>query len=56
MLILPPGHLVEVNRLVSGLEHGAQAPTREIFLKGAGLLFKGNPMAYLTPLQILVRP
>jgi DNA-binding transcriptional MerR regulator len=31
-------------------------PTREVYLKGPGMLFKGNPKNYLTEIQILVRP
>ena len=30
-----------------------QLPTREIFLKGPGLIFKGNPNNYLTEIQVL---
>jgi effector-binding domain-containing protein len=27
-------------------------PTREVFLKGPGLIFKGNPRNYLTEIQL----
>ena len=30
-------------------------PTREVYLKGPGMIFKGNPRNYLTEIQILVR-
>ena len=30
-----------------------QLPTREIFRKGPGLIFKGNPNNYLTEIQVL---
>lgn len=30
------------------------SPSREIYLKGPGILFKGNPQKYLTELQFLV--
>lgn len=30
-------------------------PSREIYLKGPGLIFKGNPRNYVTELQVLVR-
>jgi DNA-binding transcriptional MerR regulator/effector-binding domain-containing protein len=35
-----------------GLE--AQAPIREIYVKGPGMIFKGNPKKYLTEIQIFV--
>jgi len=37
-------------------EHGlqVQTPSREIYLKGPGMLLRGNPKNYLTELQLLV--
>jgi DNA-binding transcriptional MerR regulator len=32
----------------------AATPTREIYLKGPGMIFKGNPKKYLTEIQVLV--
>jgi effector-binding domain-containing protein len=32
-----------------------QLPTREIYHKGPGMLFRGNPKRYLTEIQMLVR-
>lgn len=34
----------------------AECPTREVYLKGPGLIFRGNPKKYLTEIQILVHP
>jgi DNA-binding transcriptional MerR regulator/effector-binding domain-containing protein len=34
----------------------AEMPTREVYLKGPGMIFKGNPKRYLTEIQVLVRP
>jgi DNA-binding transcriptional MerR regulator len=34
----------------------AIAPTREIYIKGPGMIFKGNPKNYLTEIQILFKP
>jgi effector-binding domain-containing protein len=34
----------------------ALVPTREVYLKGPGMIFKGNPRNYLTEIQILVAP
>ncbi len=31
-------------------------PTREVYLKGPGMIFKGNPKNYLTEIQIPVNP
>jgi DNA-binding transcriptional MerR regulator len=30
------------------------APTREVYLKGPGMIFRGNPKKYLTEIQVLV--
>ena len=37
----------------NGLE--VEIPTREVYLKGPGMLFKGNPKKYLTEIQIPVQ-
>lgn len=34
--------------------YAAQRPTREVYLKGPGMIFKGNPQKYLTEIQVLV--
>ncbi|HEY6249898.1 MAG TPA: GyrI-like domain-containing protein, partial [Candidatus Angelobacter sp.] len=31
-----------------------QLPSREIYLKGPGMLFRGNPRKYLTEIQVRV--
>jgi DNA-binding transcriptional MerR regulator/effector-binding domain-containing protein len=33
---------------------GALTPCREVYLKGPGMIFKGNPKKYLTEIQVLV--
>jgi DNA-binding transcriptional MerR regulator len=33
-----------------------QLPTREVYLKGPGMIFKGNPKKYLTEIQVMVEP
>jgi effector-binding domain-containing protein len=32
-----------------------QVPSREVYLKGPGLIFKGNPKNYLTELQFMIQ-
>ncbi len=32
-----------------------QRPTREVYIKGPGMIFKGNPKKYLTEIQFLIR-
>jgi len=34
----------------------SQLPTREIYQKGPGIIFKGNENNYLTEIQILLEP
>lgn len=38
-------------------EHGHEfdLPTREVYLKGPGMIFKGNPRKYLTEIQLPIR-
>ena len=33
-----------------------RCPTREVYLKGPGMIFKGNPKNYLTEIQMLISP
>jgi DNA-binding transcriptional MerR regulator/effector-binding domain-containing protein len=33
-----------------------QLPNREVYLKGPGMIFRGNPQAYLTEIQLIVEP
>jgi len=37
-------------------EHGysIQMPTREVYLKGPGMIFRGNPQRYLTEIRLLI--
>ncbi|GAA4889881.1 hypothetical protein GCM10023333_23930 [Ferrimonas pelagia] len=42
-------YLHQHNRTLAG-------PSREIYLKGSGMLFKGNPDNYLTELQFPLKP
>jgi effector-binding domain-containing protein len=35
--------------------YGVELPTREVYLKGPGMIFKGNPKRYLTEIQVLLK-
>ncbi len=35
-------------------EYTSQLPSREIFIKGPGMIFRGNPKKYLTEIQIFI--
>ena len=35
-------------------KHKVLLPTREVYLKGPGMILKGNPKKYLTEIQILI--
>ncbi len=37
---------------IKKIEKEAQTPSREIYIKGPGMIFKGNPKKYLTEIQI----
>ncbi len=32
-----------------------EMPTREVYIKGPGMIFKGNPKKYLTEIQMLIK-
>jgi effector-binding domain-containing protein len=32
-----------------------EMPTREVYIKGPGMIFKGNPRKYLTEIQLLLK-
>ena len=38
-------------------DHGyeIELPTREVYIKGPGMIFKGNPAKYLTEIQVLIK-
>ena len=38
-------------------QHGCEIemPTREVYIKGPGMIFKGNPKKYLTEIQMLIK-
>jgi DNA-binding transcriptional MerR regulator/effector-binding domain-containing protein len=44
----------KVFEYVSDRKYKALTPSREVYLKCAGMIFKGNPKNYLTEIQILV--
>ena len=39
---------------IRGKGYEVQMPTREIYIKGPGMIFAGNPRNYLTEIQILI--
>jgi DNA-binding transcriptional MerR regulator/effector-binding domain-containing protein len=41
-------------KYINERKHRAIVPTREVYLKGPGMIFKGNPKNYLTEIQILI--
>ncbi len=34
--------------------HAIRRPTREVYHKGPGMIFKGNPKKYLTEIQMML--
>lgn len=41
-------------RYVHDRGYRIEIPTREVYLKGPGLIFRGNPKRYLTEIQMLI--
>ncbi len=39
---------------INGKNYKVLLPTREVYIKGPGMIFKGNPNNYLTEIQILI--
>ncbi len=44
----------KVMEYVQGKGYEVELPTREVYLKGPGMVFRGNPRNYLTEIQVLV--
>jgi DNA-binding transcriptional MerR regulator/DNA gyrase inhibitor GyrI len=44
----------KVFEYVNQRKYKVLSPTREVYLKGPGMIFKGNPKNYLTEIQILI--
>ncbi len=45
----------EITNYVKEHEYEIQYPTREVYIKGPGMIFKGNPKNYLTEIQMLIQ-
>jgi DNA-binding transcriptional MerR regulator len=41
---------------INGRKYQAVLPIREVYLKGPGMIFKGNPKNYITEIQVLTEP
>ena len=46
----------KITRYVKEKNYQIIMPTREVYLKGPGMIFKGNPANYLTEIQMLIQP
>jgi effector-binding domain-containing protein len=44
----------EVFKYINDQKYKVILPTREVYLKGPGMIFKGNPRNYLTEIQIFI--
>jgi effector-binding domain-containing protein len=44
----------KVFAFINDRKHQVLSPTREVYVKGPGMFWKGNPKNYLTEIQILV--
>ena len=44
----------KIKRYLTDKGQETGVPSREIYIKGPGMIFKGNPKNYLTEIQILV--
>jgi DNA-binding transcriptional MerR regulator len=45
----------KIFKYINAKGNQVEMPTREVYLKGPGMIFKGNPKKYLTEIQMLVR-
>jgi hypothetical protein len=44
----------KILQYVSENKYQVSLPTREVYLKGPGMIFRGNPKNYLTEIQMLI--
>ena len=45
----------KILKYIKSKQIAIQMPTREVYLKGPGMIFKGNPKKYLTEIQMLIK-
>jgi effector-binding domain-containing protein len=45
----------KILRYVKSHGYEIEVPCREVYIKGPGMIFKGNPQKYLTEIQMLVK-
>jgi hypothetical protein len=50
------GSLAEIARTIAFLDkrYRLSSPCREVYLKGPGMVLKGNPKNYLTEIQLMI--
>ena len=46
----------KILKYVKSKNYAIETPTREVYLKSPGMIFKGNPNKYLTEIQLLFQP
>ena len=46
----------KILKYIKSKGYNIEMPTREVYLKGPGMIFKGNPKKYLTEIQMLIQP
>ena len=46
----------KITQYVKDKGYRVLSPTREVYLKGPGMIFKGNPKKYLTEIQMFIEP
>ncbi len=54
-----PGHHKAYEKVLAYVKqkgYRALLPSREVYLKGPGMIFRGNPKKYLTEIQVLIEP
>jgi len=44
----------KILRYIKDRGYKIQPPSREVYLKGPGMIFRGNPKKYLTEIQMMV--
>ena len=44
----------KILRYIDEKEYKVQFPSREVYIKGPGMIFKGNPDKYITEIQMMI--
>ncbi len=52
--LFPQRSYAKIIEYIQGRNYEILLPVREVYIKGPGMIFRGNPKKYLTEIQVLI--